>query len=130
MEQSDQNNRLLDEQLKDKARSITQGAPVNGRVDERFREEGVGPRPGQPSADRAPADRQAGTSEGLSADQVAERAELATYIQGHIFPAHKEALVESAQQENAPQPVINLLKKLPGDQEFEHFQEVWDAVPH
>jgi len=128
MEESNKHNRRIDEAMADQDASFLHGAPVDSRLREDLRTEGNGPRPGQASANAEVAGREPGTSEGLSAEEVAERAELATYIEGHVFPGDKHALLRSATDENAPQPIISLLKKLPEGQTFEHFQEVWESV--
>ena len=128
MEQSDKHNPRIDQAMSDHVRSFLQGQPVDARIDERFREEGPGPRPGQPSADAAPPDRQPGTSEGMDALEVARRAELATYIEGHVFPARREHLLASARHLHAPPAVVRLIEKLPENESFDHFQDAWDAI--
>ncbi len=128
MEQSNKNSAGVDDMMSDKARPFLHGDPFNTGVREDLRVKGPGPRPGQPSADTQIGDRQPGTSEGMDADQVARRAELATYIEGHVFPASRGELIESASSNQAPGSLINLLEKLPEDKEFDHFQSVWEEI--
>jgi hypothetical protein len=128
MVQNDKHNPRIDQAMADHERSILQGAPVDSRVSEQLRDEGEGPRPGQPSASSQPPGREWGTSEGMTELQVEQRSELASYIEGHVFPANKESLLQSATHSQAPEPVLDLLHKLPDDQEFERLEEVWETV--
>ena len=128
MEQSDKHKPRVDQAMADHDASFLHGAPVDSRTDERFRDEGTGPRPGSPSADAQPENRQPGTSEGLSALEVAERSELASYIQPSVFPADRATLLGNVREANAPNAVVNLIGKLPEGMQFEHMQDVWEAV--
>jgi hypothetical protein len=127
MDQSNKHAPRIDDELARGAASYTHGAPVDARVEEHRRDEGPGPRPGQPSAAGEPHDRDPGTSEHLSVAQVLARAELATYLEPSVFPATRADLVESAKRQHAPDPVIDLVEHLP-DETFDHFESAWLAA--
>lgn len=128
MERSDKHSPRVDDDLAHSQRSILQGSPVDARLQEHRREEGPGPRPGQPSASSTTADRAPGTSEGLNALEIDLRSELATYVDGAIFPADRDQILLDAQSNHAPEPVIDLIERLPEDTTFDRVQAVWDAA--
>jgi hypothetical protein len=125
---SDKHNPRVDEQMRHDSASFLQGAPVDARVDEQRRQEGLGPRPGQASADAVPPDRARGTSEGMAPIDVDRRSELASYVAGAIFPGDRDDLLEAAHQRQAPQAVIDLIEGLPAGQPFDRFESVWERV--
>lgn len=127
MDQSNLNSPRIDDNMADQDASFLKGAPVDSRAQERLRTEGAGPRAGTASADAQPEARQGGTSEGLTNEQVQLRAEMASCIEGAIFPCDGATVLASAQGQNAPQAVIKALKGMSQTQTFETFEQVWEA---
>lgn len=127
MEQSDKHNPRIDEQLAHDQQSFLKGAPVDSRVQEQ-RRESDGPLPGQPSAATQVPGREQGTSEGLDSFEVDLRSELATYLDGSIFPADRQQLLDDARSHNAPRQVINLIDRLPSGEQYDRVQAVWEAA--
>jgi hypothetical protein len=76
-------------------------------------------------SDHAAERRSAGTQ--LPADQVESRAVLAASLERGIFPADRDALLESARRLNASAEVKAALSALP-DGTFEHVEAVWEAL--
>lgn len=66
--------------------------------------------------------------EGMPAEDVEARAQLARYLQPAEYPATAARLMEVARDENATDRIILWLKALPAEREFENLQEVWEAL--
>ena len=60
-------------------------------------------------------------------DEVEERRQLARHLEGSVFPADRDALVESARRMNAPEKLVARLSRLP-DREYTHTEAVWEAL--
>lgn len=100
----------------------------SGRVDESLQAEPAGDE--QPDVDLVPDGSLAGgTPEGMSAEDVTGRAELAAAL-GRVWPADRDALVAVATDNNAREPVLRQLRSLPAGREFESLGEVWAALGH
>lgn len=125
---NDKHNPRIDDDLARHDASFLHGAPVDARAQEQRRNEGTGPRPGQASADATPPGRARGTSEGLEPVEVDLRAELATYIEGSVFPGDRSDLLDSARRAQAPRAVIALLEHLPEDRTYDRLESVWEAA--
>lgn len=83
----------------------------------------------QPDVDRAPdSTLVGGVPEGMTAADVAGRAELATYLGRSAYPATGAELVALAEQNDAPDEVLAALRELPAEQGFATAQEVWSAL--
>src|SRR4051812_14374252 len=104
MEQSNQHSPRVDDEMESDQKSTLQGKPVDSRTEEQRRDEGVGPRAGQPSAAAQPPGRQQGTSEGLTPLEVDLRSELASYVADVTFPARRSEIINSVREQNAPAP--------------------------
>jgi len=126
MERGDKHGFRLDDQMA----SETEGLTRAGRST--HAEEWKDPEPSgedQPDADLAPnATLTGGTPPGMSPDDVEGRAELATYIGKEAYPAVRAQLIELVMDRHAPERVINLVKNLPSDRQFENINDVWAAV--
>jgi Protein of unknown function (DUF2795) len=123
---SDQHSPRVDDELKHELRSIVQGSPVESRAQEGREQEG--PADGEPTPDALlTGDRPAPNPDTLSHDEVEGRAELARHLQPSVFPADREALMESARQLNAPDDMVAMLGRLP-DGTFDHLEAVWEAL--
>jgi Protein of unknown function (DUF2795) len=80
----------------------------------------------QPDADLAPnGTLVGGTPPGMTEQDVEGRSQLATYLGKDIYPAAREALLERATDSNAPDAILDQLRRLPDGQEFENVNEVW-----
>ena len=63
-------------------------------------------------------------------EELAERSEIARHLRKSVWPANRQLLVAVAREENAPQPVLDQLERLPDGREFENVQDVWHALGH
>src|SRR4051794_218391 len=123
---SDKHSPRLDDELKHELSSLTQGAPVESRADESREQEG--PADGEPTPDAlltgepAPAPPDA-----LTHDEVEARAELARHLQPSVFPADRDALIESARSMGASDELADSLRRLP-EGTFDHLEAVWEAL--
>jgi hypothetical protein len=80
------------------------------------------------AADRAADARSPeGASHELTPDEVEARALLAASLEQGIFPADRDALVESARRNDAPGPLVGQLSSLP-DGPYETVEAVWEAM--
>ncbi|WP_235564417.1 DUF2795 domain-containing protein [Modestobacter sp. Leaf380] len=71
-----------------------------------------------------------GTPEGVDADTVQLRAELARWLDRADFPATGGELVEAARDHRAPDAVADELAKLPAGETFTRIGEVVRALGH
>lgn len=65
---------------------------------------------------------------GISVDEATARADLARHLASAAFPAKRDHLVFAAEEDQAPPEVVDPLRQLPGDQEYENVQAVWVAL--
>jgi len=104
-----------------------QGAGGESRADESREQEGPGD--GEPTPDARlvgglrQADGQFPTDEELEA-----RTDLARHLEPSIFPADRQALIESAERHHAPEWILDALAGLSGDRIFENTEAVWEAL--
>ena len=123
---SDKHSPLRDEQLKHE----TEGLLRSGHAT--HAEEWKDPEPSgddQPDADRAPAGTlHGGTPAGMTEDDVEGRAEIATYLGKDAYPMVREQIINLAIDRQAPDRVVDLVRKLPSGREFHNVNEVWAAV--
>jgi len=64
----------------------------------------------------------------LAHEEVRERSELARHLRGSIFPAERPAIVQCALEEDAPDEMIEELRRLPDDEVFVNVEAVWEAL--
>jgi hypothetical protein len=123
---SDKHSPLVDDQLKHE----TQGLIRSGHST--HAEEWKDPEPSgedQPDADRAPSvTMQGGVPAGMDPGDIEGRAEVATYIGKDAYPMVRAQLIDLVMDRQAPQHVVDLVKRLPSDREFHNVNEVWAAV--
>lgn len=80
----------------------------------------------EPDVDRVPnATLVGGTPEGMDADDIEGRSELASYLGKDLYPAVREQLIGRAIDENAPASVVDRLRGLPSGRTFANVSEVW-----
>lgn len=123
---SDKHNPKLDDQLKHE----TEGLVRSGH--ETHAEEWREPEPSgddQPHSDLAPhATLTGGTPEGMTSDDVEGRAELASYLGKAPYPAVREQLIDVALDRQAPDRVVDVVRRLPSGRQFANVNEVWAAA--
>ena len=122
---SDKHSAMHDDALK----QATEGLVRSGRST--HAEEWRDPEPSgedQPEVDLAPDGALVGgTPDGMSAADVADRSQLASYL-GRAYPADKAGLLATAEGNNAPAPVLDLLAELPEGATFDNLHDVWSAL--
>lgn len=122
---SDKHSPLVDDQLKHE----TEGMLRSGHGT--HAEEWKDPEPSgedQPQVDAsANGSLVGGTPDGLDADDVNRRAELATYLSKEMWPATTAQLFAAAEERSAPDWVMARLSGLP-DATYETLGEVWSAA--
>jgi hypothetical protein len=111
----------LDDAMKHETRSLEQGAPVESRVQESREAEGPGDLDRDVDARTAPPGA-------LGSDSVEARRELSRHLRLSAFPADQAGLLAEAEQQNAPEPVLAVLRTLPAGATFETVHEVWAAL--
>ena len=123
--ESDKHSPRVDEEMKEEARSFTQGAPVESRAQESRVKEGGSDDLAEPDAvittdgDTPP--------RSLSHGEAELRQELARFLDGSIFPAGRDEIIANATERHAPPTVIDRFKRLP-QRRFDGFPHVWTAL--
>ncbi len=69
-----------------------------------------------------------GVPEGMTADDVEGRAELATYLGKGSYPMVRAQVLDLVMERNAPERIIDLVRRLPAGTQFHNANEVWTAV--
>jgi hypothetical protein len=114
----------MDDELARETEALERGSPVEPHVEE-FREQ-------EPSADGEPetdARLQGGRSAGpMGPDELEARSELARSISPSVYPADRDALLDSARGNQATQPVLDELARLPAGRSFDNAEAVWQAL--
>lgn len=115
-----------DERLEQQTRGQVQGAGHSTHAQEWREPEPAGE--DQPTGDQGivPEDRR-GTPAGMTSDDVETRSDVARYL-GNAYPADRDALVQTARDNQAPDEVLSQLRSLPSGQEFENVQDVARAL--
>ena len=94
--------------------SQQQPDPVGQGVDEERAHETGGVEPGTPP--------------GMDAQDVEQRSQVARFLDATAFPGRREALVAAAERNQAPDVVLDLLRALPADLDFQNTQDVARAA--
>ena len=83
----------------------------------------------QPDVDRVPdGTLTGGVPAGMTEKDVEGRSELATYLDRSVFPALGTLLVDNAMQNDAPDAIVQQLRRLPSGREFLNVGEVWTEL--
>lgn len=123
---SDKHGPIQDDKLQAAAEDLERSGK-EPRVDEGREQEP--PDEGQPEPDYAPEGTLTGGSPpGVDSGDVQGRSEVARFLEHSAFPGVREALMESARDNNAPDSLIRKLERLPAGREFRNVQEVWQAL--
>jgi hypothetical protein len=101
----------LDDALKREADPLVRGTPGEARLDE------------DPAREGTDEDEFAATLEGTFA-----RRELSRHLRLSVFPADKAELLREAEENGAPESLLELLGRLPEKSRFGTVYEVWTAL--
>jgi hypothetical protein len=83
----------------------------------------------QPDVDMVPDGTLAGgVPDGMTERDVEERSELAGYLGRSVWPAVGQQLLEIAESNEAPDRVLDQLRRLPAGREYANVQDVWTAL--
>jgi hypothetical protein len=125
---SDKHSPRIDDNLAHDTRSLTQGAPMEARADEARHQEGAGD--DEPTTDAlltGDLHPEQGNESLLDHDEAEERSRLAASLRPSVFPADREALLQCAEELNAPPDILDKLRRLP-DGTFTHTEAVWESL--
>ena len=125
MERNSKHGPRVDDQLSNETESLTRGAPLESRVEEWREAEPSGE--DQPVADNV-LSGDARETQGMSHEDVELRSELAKRLRASAFPANRQGLEEVAREEQAPGPILDLLRRLPDGRTFRNTQDIWAAL--
>ena len=123
---SDKMTPRLDEEVKHELSGLLQGNKDTHAEEWRLPEP---PGEDQPEADYAPGETlHGGIPDGMSADDVEARAQLAGFLPLSVFPGVREQLLEHVLDSTAPDVVVEQVRQLPAGREFHNVGEVWRAL--
>lgn len=111
----------LDDELKKEVGSLIHGSPAESRKEEWREQEGAA------DGEREPSSRTVDPT-ALGPDGPSARAELSRHLRRSAFPGDREALVAEAEQNDAPEPVLLALRRLPEGTKFATVYDVWEAL--
>ena len=125
IQQSGKHGPLLDEELEHETRGLVQGG--HSTRAEEFRD----PEPAgedQPTGDRIYPEDRRGNPEGMTQDDVDERTDIARNLGTSAFPGNRDQLVAIAEENEATDHIVGLLRSLPAGETFENVQDVARAL--
>ncbi len=125
MERNTTHGFRIDDDMAKAAAPLTRGAPLESRVEEWREAEPSGE--DQPVADGI-LNGDARDTPGMGHDELELRSELAKRLRKSAFPANRQTLEEIARDEQAPGPILDLLRRLPDGRTFENTQDVWTTL--
>ena len=124
MERNSKHSFRVDDAMAGETDSLTRGAPLESRVEEWREAEPAGE--DQPVPDRILNGDTAGTP--LGHDELELRSELAKRLRASVFPADRATLEQVAAEEQAPGPILDLIRRLPQGRMFDNTADVWQAL--
>jgi len=119
--ESNKHSPRVDDAMAHDVDSLVHGSPEESRSQEWRLQEDPDVGPGRPSDEPIP-----GTE--LTQAEVQERAELSRHLASAHFPAGRDELVATAEDANAPDDVVQTLRGLPAEEEYQTVQAVWKAL--
>jgi len=117
----------LDEEMEHEVRGMMTGERPT-RAEEWRETEPAGEDQADPGRLGEPADRQPGTPEGMSPQEVQLRSELATQLPRGLFPSDQSGLLGHLVDANAPDRLRQLVRQLPGGRTYQNVGEVAEAL--
>jgi hypothetical protein len=123
---SDKHSARMDDALESEVRGMmTAGRETRGEAWNSAEPSGED----QPDVDLAPDGTLAGgVPDGMTERDVELRSELAASLGRSVWPATGQLLLETAQGNDAPARVLELLRRLPSGRVFVNVQEAWEAL--
>src|SRR5687767_4703641 len=118
MQQSDKHRQATDEAIKDPRVEKSYGYKKDARPVEEDDGESIAGSPARPDID---------LTSSPDPETVRDRSEFATFLNPSVFPADRERLLATAEQNDAPEWVSAALEALPANDRFATFDEVWEA---
>jgi hypothetical protein len=83
----------------------------------------------QPDTDLVPDGTLAGgVPDGMTEQDVEARSELASYLGKEVYPALSAQLLTIAEANDAPDRVLEQLRRLPAGREYANVQDVWSTL--
>ena len=119
--ETDKHSPRVDDAMAHDVESLLKGAPEESRAQESRLQEDPSVGPGR-RFDAEPA------GSGISAREADQSAELSRHLASADFPAHRDQLMAAAQDNEAPEDIVNALGLLPDDRTFDNLQAVWVAL--
>jgi Protein of unknown function (DUF2795) len=124
---SAKHGRLLDEQQKHETQGLVHGAGTSRAEEWREPEPTHQPEDDLAPHRRQPPEREPGTPAGITPADVERRSNLARWLSDAGFPADPRKLLSHAERRNAPDAVVEAVKRLPY-KEFRNIGEVAEAL--
>ncbi|MGC9665645.1 DUF2795 domain-containing protein [Planosporangium sp. 12N6] len=116
----------LDDEMEHEVRGMLQGG-VDTRVEEWRDPEPAGE--DQPNPTRVPVGyERTGVPAGMTPEEVEQRSRIGRYIPLSALPGDRDDLLAAAEENDAPQDVIDRLAALPAERVFETINQVWAAL--
>jgi hypothetical protein len=123
---SDKHGSRMDDALSAEVEDLTRSGRET-RADESRSHEPSGE--DQPEVDRAPdTTLTGGVPEGMTDEDVEGRSELAASLGKEVWPANAQILLDKAEEMNAPDRVLQRLRRLPQGREYASVGEVWATL--
>ncbi len=120
--ESNKHSPRMDEALAHEVDSLTHGgAAEESRAQEGRLQEDPAVAPGRRFDEALPGME-------LTDAELEKRAELSAHLAGARFPARRDDLIAAAEDDHAPDEVMQALDQLPADRAFETVQAVWQAL--
>lgn len=124
MERNSKHGFRVDDAMAAETDSLTRGAPIESRVEEWREAEPSGE--DQPVADGILNGDT--TQTGVAHDEVELRSELAKRLRSSAFPANRQTLEDVAMEEQAPGPILDLIRRLPDGRTYENVADIWRTL--
>ncbi|MEW9530113.1 DUF2795 domain-containing protein [Microbispora sp. NPDC049125] len=124
---SDKHGRRLDEEQKHETQGLVKGSGTSRAEEWREPEPTHQPENDLAPQRRQPSGREPGTPIGITPADVERRSNLAKWLSDAGFPADSVRLLAHAEERNAPDAVIDAVRRLP-DMKFHNIGEVAEAL--
>jgi hypothetical protein len=119
----------LDEEMAHETRGLTQGGPGDGRAEEwRDPEPSGEDQPEEGAVPELDGGWPGGAPSGMTPEEREARSRLGRYLRRSAFPADSDGLLADAEQTQAPDDIVAVLRRLPAGRTFGTVAEVWAAL--